>query len=98
MNQSINEEASDDVFNESDSASKQYVYIEKYIEIDRPLNYTLRGFGFLLNSGKTNSSSSILVKQNENFIELCQNYAQIVVVEPGKHSIKIMNSRYKFNS
>ena len=85
MNQSINEEASDDVFNESDLTNKQYVYIEKYIEIDRPLNYTPRGFGFLLNSGQTSSPSSILIKENENITELCQNYAQIVVVEPGRH-------------
>jgi len=85
MNQSIGEEATDDLLNESDSNSKQYVYIEKYIEIDRPHNYTPRGFGFLLNSGLTNSASPILVKENEALIELCQNYAQIVVVEPGKH-------------
>ena len=85
MNQSSNnnEEEGDDVLNESDSNnSKQFVYLEKFVQIERPQGYSARGFGFLLNNGP--APMTILIRQNENLItEVFQNYAQVVVVEPG---------------
>ena len=45
-----------------------YMYIEKVIEIERPISYSLRGFGFLINSCKSSIDGNIC--------------AQIAVVEP----------------
>ena len=67
------------------------VYVERQVDISRPVNYSLRGFGFLLNTGVgsndfINSELFLLVSSGDVFVErpfTYQNYAQIVVVEPG---------------
>lgn len=73
----------------------KFVYLEKEVEISRPFNYSSRGFGFLLNTGLANdfvNSELYLLVNPENaissdtFIErlfVYENFAQIVVVEPG---------------
>lgn len=90
-NTSINEEN-----NELDESicTVQYVYLEKQVDITRPDNYTSRGFGFLLNSGLATSNNvkspiSVLVRNKDTneteTILVNENYALIVVVEPGKN-------------
>lgn len=69
------------------------VFVEREVEISRPANYSLRGFGFLLNTGLgsndfVNSELFLLVGNvdSSSFVErpfVYHNYAQIVVVEPG---------------
>ena len=65
------------------------LYCDKKIEIDRPLNYAQRGFGFLLNTGLSVNGSSTagvnLVLKNGDIETTVINdsYAQVVVVEPG---------------
>lgn len=80
--QSMNESQSE----LDDSQNQQYVYTETRVEIDRPLDYPFRGFGFLLNSGLNNKESSepiqVLVSSEIVLVNKC--YAQIVVVEPSK--------------
>ena len=73
------------------------VYVERQIDISRPANYSLRGFGFLLNTGVgsndfINSELFLLVSSGDVFVErpfTYQNYAQIVVVEPGLNNLSL---------
>ena len=76
MNDSLN-------MNEEEESSELvgYTYTPKCVSIERPFDYTSRGFGFLLNSGLAATSKSQDPSLNSI---LSQNYAQIVVVEHGK--------------
>jgi hypothetical protein len=67
------------------------LFTEKTIEIVRPINYSQRGFGFLLNTGvlsnstkSTNDRIIILKNGDEETKVPNENYAQVVVVEHGK--------------
>ena len=90
---------------ETTEVKLKFVYLEKEVEIYRPVNYSSRGFGFLLNTGLNanedfvNSELYLLVYPENNdsvnvnnaistdtFVErlfVYENFAQIVVVEPG---------------
>lgn len=73
------------------------VFVERQVDISRPANYSLRGFGFLLNTGVgsndfINSELFLLVSSGDVFVErpfTYQNYAQIVVVEPGLNNLSL---------
>lgn len=76
------------------------VYVERQVDISRPANYSLRGFGFLLNTGVgsndfINSELFLLVSSGDVFVErpfTYQNYAQIVVVEPGLNTLFLIST------
>ena len=84
LNSSMNNEDNELDGNET---INHYYYIEKLLDLRRPDNYSSRGFGFLLNSGQSNKQSNqIFVRNLDDMTEtsiINQNYAQIVVVEPG---------------
>jgi hypothetical protein len=76
--------------NELEESTMQSVYyVEKFIEITRPINYAQRGFGFLLNTGvsskgNVNSVNNIILKTGDTETTVVNDsYAQVVVVEPG---------------
>jgi hypothetical protein len=98
-NNKILNESNDDSLNKNDDEDSlshcmdysNYTFVEKFVSIERPFDYSSRGFGFLLNSGVASKVSSGNAKGNlflnatslvQNVIN--QNFAQIVVVEHGK--------------
>ena len=85
LNSSMNNE--DNELDGNETINHYYYYIEKLVDLRRPDNYSSRGFGFLLNSGQSNKQSNqIFVRNLDDMTETSivnQNYAQIVVVEPG---------------
>jgi hypothetical protein len=61
-------------------------FVEKHVSIERPFDYSLRGFGFLLSSLEANSKNYYKNLQDSSSLAVVgQNYAQIVVVEHGDH-------------
>lgn len=87
--------AKNEIFNETtdnlqseldESLNLNYVYLETLVEINRPDDYALRGFGFLLRSGLSNTESSIPINilLNNDIISVEKRFATIVVVEPSK--------------
>ena len=86
MNDSLN-------MNEQEESSELlgYTYTPKCVSIERPYDYTTRGFGFLLNSGLAATSKSHDPSLNSI---LGQKYAQIVVVEHGRVFLLFDSCRY----
>ena len=65
------------------SGNFNVTYTEKFVDIERPYDYNLRGFGFLLQG---NGGDGGKEKKNASFSNdpiLSQNYAEIVAVEKG---------------
>ena len=86
-NTSVDDTGADDSLQLSSEA--QYEYATRFVEINRPYDYSSRGFGFLLNSGLASnmvlSTCAINHGASSPTTEeiLSRNYAQIVVVEHG---------------